>query len=1213
MGAISGSTTNGVARLFGGIKPCLCALLLGWASLCVSTTSLFAQAQVSSASISGTVMDNSGAVTPGVKVTLSDPGAGFVRTFTTDSAGLYSFTLVPPGTYTLTVEKEGFQTYVQKGIVLEVGQTATQDLKLQIGSVTQQITVEASAPIVDQSDVNVSSTVTEQGTTELPLNQRNIFGLVNIDSSVNNSAQMQALNPANTVQTADQDISFFNFGGGRFGTTAYLLDGTWDGAGDWDGIIFVPSVDATQEFKIQTMTFSAQYGWSMGNVLNAVTKSGSSRIHGDLFEFARNSDLDANFWWNNANGVPREQFHRHQFGGTVGGPLYIPKYFEHTDKIFWFVDAEALRQTSPESLTATVPTSTFESGDFSSLLGPAAGTDALGRTVYQGEIYNPFTTRQLTNGATDSATGLTANCPGGAASCYIRDPFSTMNVIPASMLNPVSKNLFAFWPQPTCTGCGYLNNFSTATGAPVSSTEYTTRADFNINDATRAYFRWSHKAEQKTEEAEFYGTKDVGGTGSIAPDSREDFVLGATRTINPTFIVSLNAGYARWVEGRITQGLPFTPSTVGLPGSIDFANAFPYIGIDEYNNPATGNALGSGGLNSTPREAKSLAIDFTKVRGAHTINFGFMGILSVQNTFNSSQASFTFPRGMTQGPDPTNANITTGWRFASFFLGTGSSGSVGYNADAALLKQLYGWYVQDQWRFNRKLTLNLGLRYDFQTAPTDRFNRLTYFNPSAPNPISAAVGFNVPGELVYVGNGTPRGVYRAQYTNLAPRVSLTYAITSKTVARAGFGLFYTPAFENADYEGLTLNGYSQSTPYIGTIDGITPTNLLSNPFPNGIIQPPGRSAGGLTDVGQGGVNAVLPYRPTPYMVQWTFGVEHQLTPNDMISATYLGNHGVKLTFADPNIDLNELPPADLAMGDGLLNQVKNPYYPFIPPNAGCGLNDPTIQEGQLLRPYPEYCGTLNDVQDTRAESYYNALTVNYRHRWSQGMELLASYTWAKYLDTNSGNEGWAGTGTGSAENFYNLRNEKSLDGDDIPQSLVVSYIYQLPFGHGRHFASSMHGPAEAILGGWQLSGITTLKSGIPLAFSAPGYSFAEGQRPNVTCNPSLGNSTLTEWFNTSCLVKPAPYTFGQAARYMDVRAPGLQNWDIAMEKWTNLTHKYESLRLEFRAEMFNAFNHENFFRPDSGVGDPLFGQVNSSVNGGGLPARDIQFALKLFF
>jgi len=1212
MGAISARSTNGVAH-FLCTKPCFCALLLGWSFLCVSTTPLFAQAQVSTASISGTVMDNTEAVTPGVKVTLSDPATAFVRTFTTDSAGLYSFTLVPPGTYTLTAEKEGFQTYVQKGIVLEVGQAATQDLKLQLGAVTEQITVEASAPIVDRNDVNVSSTVTEQGTTELPLNQRNIFGLVDIDSSVNNSAQMQALNPANTVQTADQDISFFNFGGGRFGTTAYLLDGTWDGAGDWDGIIFVPSVDATQEFKIQTMTFSAQYGWSMGNVLNAVTKSGTSRIHGDLFEFARNSDLDANFWWNNANGVPREQFHRHQFGGTAGGPVYIPKVFEHTDKIFWFVDAEALRQTSPESLTATIPTSAFEGGDFTALLGPVAGTDALGRTVYQGEIYNPFTSRLLTNGAVDSTTGLTANCPGGAATCYIRDPFATMNMIPMSMLDSVSKSLFSYWPQPTCTGCGYLNNFSTATGAPVSSTEYTTRADFNINDATRAYFRWSHKAEQKTEEAEFFGASDVGGTGSIAPDSREDFVMGATRTISPTFIVSLNAGYARWVEGRITQGVPFTPSTVGLPSSIDFANAFPYIAIDQYNNPATGNALGSGGLNSTPREAKSLAIDFTKVRGAHTVNFGFMGVLSVQNTFNSSQASFNFPRGMTQGPDPTNPNITTGWGFASFFLGTGNSGSVGYNADAALLKMFYGWYVQDQWRVNRKLTLNLGLRYDFQTPPTDRFNRLSYFNPTAPNPISAAVGFNVPGELVYVGDGAPRGVYRPQYTNFAPRISLTYAITGKTVARAGFGLFYTPAFENADYEGLTLNGYSQSTPYIGTIDGITPTNLLSNPFPNGIIQPPGRSAGGLTDVGQGGVNAVLPYRPTPYMVQWTFGVEHQVTPNDMVSATYLGNHGVKLTFADPNIDLNQIPPADLAMGDNLLNEVTNPYYPYIPPNAGCGLNDPTVQEGQLLRPYPEYCGNINDVQDTRAESWYNALTLNYRHRWSQGMEVLASYTWAKYLDNNSGNEGWAGTGTGFAENYYDLRNEKSLDGDDIPQSLVISYIYQLPVGHGRHFATGMHGVADVLLGGWQVSGITTLKEGIPIAFSAPGYSFAEGQRPNVVCNPSLGNSKLTEWFNTSCLVKPAPYTFGAAARYLDVRAPGLQNWDIALQKWTNLTSKYESLRLEFRAEMFNAFNHENFFRPDSGVGDPLFGQVNSSVNGGGLPARDIQFALKLFF
>jgi len=1211
MGATFGRMEHALACVSARVVSCLCAVLMAWAFICVSSPSAFAQTQTSAASISGTVTDNTGAVVPEVKVTLSNPDTAFVRTFTSDSAGLYSFTLVPPGTYTLTAEKQGFNTYVQKGIVLEVGQAATQDLTLQVGAVTQEINVTASAPIVDKADVNISSTVTEQATVELPLNQRNIFGLADIDSSVNNSAQMQALNPANTVQTADQDISFFNFGGGRFGTTAYLLDGTWDGAGDWDGIIFVPSVDATQEFKIDTMTFSAQYGWSMGNVLNAVTKGGTNRVHGDLFEFARNSDLDANFYWNNANGVPRPQFHRHQFGGTIGGPVYIPKYFEHTDKIFWFFDMEALRQSSPESLTSTVPTSAFESGDFTTLLGPQAGTDALGRPYYQGEIYNPFTSRQLTNGAVDPTTGLKANCPGGTATCFIRDPFSTMNVIPTSMLNSVSKNLFQYFPAPNCGSCGYLSNFSTAGGAPVRSTEYTTRADFNINDATRAFFRWSHKLQEKTEEAEFYGN-DVGGTGSIAPDNREDFVMGFTRTLSPTFLASVNAGYGRWIEGRITQGQGFLPSTLGLPTSINFANSFPYIAIDQYNTTVTGNALGSGSLNSTPREAKSLAIDLTKVHGAHTINFGFMGILSVQNELNDSDASFSFPRGFTQGPDPTNPNITTGWGFASFFLGTAGNngGAVGYNANDALLKKLFGWYIQDQWRVNRKLTLNLGLRYDFQTAPTERFDRLSHFDPNAPNPLSAAVGFNVPGELVYTGDGNYRGVYKPQLNNFAPRVSLTYAIDSKTVARAGFGLFYTPAIENASYEGLNLYGYAQSTPFVGTVDGITPYNLVSNPFPNGILQPTGRAAGGFTEVGQS-IAAVLPTRPTPYMVEWTLGVEHQLTANDMISATYLGNHGVKLTFDDPNINLDELPPADLAMGDNLLTQVTNPYYPYIK-SSGCGLNNPTVQQGQLLRPYPEYC-YVGNVQDPDAMSWYNALSLNYRHRWSQGMQLLVSYTWAKYLDTNAGNEGWAGEGTGFAEDYYNLSNEKAYDGDDIPQSLVVSYIYQLPFGHGRHFATNLHGPADAVLGGWQVSGITTLKDGIPIGFSAPGYNYAEGQRPNVTCNPSLSNPTLTEWFNTSCLVKPPVYTFGDAARYLNVRAPGLQNWDIAMEKWATLSHSHENWKLEFRAEMFNAFNHENFFRPDSGVGDPLFGQINSSVNGGGLPARDIQFAIKIFF
>jgi hypothetical protein len=798
-------------------------------------------------------------------------------------------------------------------------------------------------------------------------------------------------------------------------------------------------------------------------------------------------------------------------------------------------------------------------------------------------------------------TGLTATQSG-----YIRDPFAN-NMI-TSGFDPVALNMLKYFPSPTCASCGYVNNFTNATGAPVRSTEYTIRGDFNINDKTTAYARWSKKPEEKTEQPEYFGSNNVGGGGSLAPDDRWDAAFGITRMISPTFVASFNAGYGRWIEGRVTQGVPFSPSTVGLPSFLDgFANAFPQIYIDGGYNNASGAALGSGGLNSTPREARSISLDLTKVVGAHNLQFGFMGIELIQNTFNSSIANFHFPLGMTAGPDPTNANPATGWGFASYLLGTGTSGGVTVNADAAFMKKFLGWYFQDAWRMTPKLTVNLGLRYDFQTAPTDRFNRLSYFDFNTPNPISAAAGFSVPGQLQYVGNGLSRGVYRPQMNNFAPRVSLAYEVSNKLVARAGFGLFFTPAIEEGDYEGLTLNGFTQTTPYVGSVDGITPTNLLSNPFPSGLVAPTGRSQGGLTDVGLS-PNAVAPFRPTPYVVQWTVGLQYEVTPNDRISASYLGNHGVKQTWSSPTINGDQLSPSYYSLGNNLLQQVPNPFYPYIT-SSSCGLNDPTVQRGQLLLPFPEYC-YIGNVQAPLASSWYDALTVDYRHRWSNGLEFLASYTWSKYLDTNAGNEGWAVGGTSGAENYYNLYNEKSVDGNDVPQSLVLSYIYQLPFGRGEKFGSTMSGPANAILGGWQFSGITSFKSGIPIAFTAPGFSFGQGQRPNVTCNPSLSNPTLNEWFNTSCFAKPAPYTFGDASRFLpNPRAPGFNNWDLGLMKWFDLPKvKSDTLRMQFRAEFFNAFNHENFFRPDSNLTDATFGKVTN-----GLGPRDIQLALKLFW
>jgi hypothetical protein len=1135
---------------------------------------------------------------PSATVTLSNPGTAVSRAFTTGQDGHYTFTLVPAGTYKLQVEASGFRPYIQSGLVLAVGQAATQDVTLQLGTVSEEVTVTASVPLLNTANANVSSDVDQRQTVELPLNWRNVFGLVALNSSVNNSQQNQALNPAGSQGTADQDIAFFNFGGGRFGTTAFLLDGHWDGAGDWDGIVYVPSVDEAQEFKIQTNTFTAQYGWSMGNVVNAVTKSGTNSLHGDAFEFLRNNVLDANYFFNNSAGVPRPQFKRNQFGATVGGPLYIPKLYEQRDKTFFFGDYEGLRQQTPLTLVATVPTSDFKSGNFSALLGAQTGTDCLGRPVLAGQIYNPFTTRKITAGQVDATTGLTATCGG-----FIRDPIPG-NMIPPTMLDRVAKNMLQYWPSPNSNAIS--SNYTASGGAPVQSNAWTLRIDQNISDKTRLFGRFSWKHQFKQLAGELFGSSNVGGPGTVAPDNRWDAAFDFNRIFSPTLVMSLNVGWNRWTEGRLPQGVPFNPSTLGLPSVLD-ANpgAFPIVRIDGYNLSSTGQALGSGGLNSTPREARSVALDFTKVRGPHTLNIGFTFIDFYLTTFNSLIGQFNFPRNMTQGPDPTTATPTTGWGFASFLLGTGNGGGgATINADGAFTKLFYGWYVQDDWKATRRLTLNLGLRYDIQGAPTDRFDRYAWFNFTDPNPISSAVGFTVPGHLVYTGSPNRRGIYDPQYTNIAPRLGLSYLVAPKLVARAGFGMFYTPAIEFGDYQGLSLAGFTQNTPYVGTVDGITPVNLLSNPFPGGLIQPPGKSQGALTNVGQT-TNAVENYRPTPYVEQWMAGLQYQLTPNDGIDVSYVGNHGVKLLFQ--SLEKNQMPTQYLSMGDALLANAPNPFYGHIT-SSGCGLNQPTVPAGQLLKPFPEFC-SVSDPQTPAAFSSYNAFQITYNHRWSKGLQFIASFTASKYLDNAEGYEQWT-AGAGYIRNNYNTSAEKSLNPDDIPKSAVLSYIYELPVGRGKHYGSSLSKPLAAVVGGWQVSGITTFKSGFPLSITAPNNtnSFGGNQRPNLVGDPHVSNPTINEWFNVNAFAQPAPFTFGNVGRYMPtLRAPGINNWDLALQKWWNWEEK---LRIQFRAEFYNAFNHANFYAPDTNFSNygSTFGTITSAN-----PARSIQMGLKIYF
>jgi Carboxypeptidase regulatory-like domain len=1189
---------NRSARLLRPILPPIVGALVFHLVLC---STAYGQGQAAFASLSGDVRDASGAAIAGASVMLSNSQTDFHRTFPSDDSGRYAFPQIPPGTYSLRVEQKGFRTYVQNNITLTVGESATQAVLLSVGEITQEIVVNASASQLNTSNANLSADVSQRQVTQLPLDYRAPFFLVTLLSSVNSGQIWQSFNAGSSQSGpgADQDASAFTFGGSRFGSTGFLLDGHWNGSSGWGAIMYSPTVDETEEFKIQQNVFTAQYGRSMGNVVNAITKSGSSELHGDVFEFIRNSALDANNFFNNSAGLARPHFERNQFGFTAGGPVYIPRLYRQRDKTFFFGGYEGLRQSTPLTLVTTVPTAAFHNGDFSALLGPQIGTDSLGRPILQGQIYNPFTTRSITAGTVDTITGRTANQSG-----FVRDPFPG-NLIPNSLINPVAGATAPYYPAPT--GLGLVNNFTSTIGAPVSQDKYSIRVDQNITDAARFFVRWSQAFEFKTRNGAFFGPNNPAGSGEIAGNNRFDLGGGFTYTFSPTFLMSVAAGVNRWVETRTEQGYPFPPSKLGLPSFMDTqSNQFPQFFINGVFSLG-----GSSAQSHYINQDQTASIDFSKNIGAHTFGFGYQFIEFIDNTIAANLGSFSIPASFTQGPDPNAANPQTGAGFASFLLGTGNGGGFPLNTAPAYSQAYHGWYVQDEWKISPKLTATIGLRYDIQGAPTERHDRLSNFDFTGQNPIQSALTTNnggvsplpTPGYLVFLDSSHNSTLYNTTHNNFAPRASLAYRVHDKVVIRSGFGMFYIP---NYPLWSFPADGFSQNTPYSGTVNGINPTNLLSNPFPNGLIPPSGSTLGGLTNVGRS-VNAVGRTRSSPYVEQWTFGVQYALAHNDSIEVSYVGNHGLKLPFA--NWQRDQLSPQYLSLGDELQSPVANPFYGSIT-SSSCGLDQKTIPLGQLLRPYPQYCG-VNELQPLGAQSWYHGMTVEYNHRFSHGVQVLASYTWSKYLDNSQGEQQWVSGSASSVRNWYNLAAEKSVDANDVPHSVVMSFIAELPFGKGKKLGSNWNGLANAVLGGWQVSSVITMKAGLPLGIDAQTNntnSFGGGQRPNISGDITRPRNVdpVKEWFNTAAFTQPAPFTFGNAPRFLSSpRAPGLNNWDIGISK---MFQPIEHLRIQFRSEFFNAFNHANFYLPNTTFGDPGFGSLNQT-----LPARDIQFALKVLF
>jgi hypothetical protein len=1179
------------------------------------------------ATLSGRVVDPAGLAVKGATVTLTSSDLGVSRTTTSGDTGLYSFTFLPPSVYALETRNPGFKQYRQEGITLAAGQTAQQDISLTVGALTESVEVTAQAPLLNTDNANISEDLSSRFAEGLPLNFRSVISLTLINSSVNNAAEQQVVGAPGLAQTADQDISFLNFGGTFFDTAEYLIDGTWDTRADWGGVIYVPSVDDVQEMKVMTNAFTAQYGWSSGNVVNIVTKSGTNGFHGDAWEFYANSALDARYYFNNA---AQPSFNRNQFGGTIGGPI-------KKNKLFFFAYYEGERQSTPSTQQFTLPTTAERGGDFSALLGAQTGTDYLGRPIFAGEIYNPFSTRQVPCGGTDTVTGNHVTCPAGATTEFIRDPVSgnistglgVTNVIPAALMDSIASKLAAanFWPTP---GAGLAGNF-TATGAAAEhSDEYSGRVDYNVDDSNRLYARWSQKFQTKTNTPDFFGADNPAGPGLLNPNNRYSVNVGLNHIFNPSFTMNLNFGVNRHVEQGIGQGFGFQTSTLGFPSFINgIAPAFPQISFSGGGNYAGLGANGGNNNYTVPQTFWTSSIDFTKMEGKHELAFGFTDVWLRIDGGHYGQTALNFQTASTAGPDPNNTTAGTGDGFAAFLLGVGSGGNgtscelcTSFQAFPATDKHFLGWYIQDGWKVTPRVTLTLGLRYEIQTAPTERHNAQNSFSFTAENPISAQVGTSYPGELIFASPNNA-GLYNTSYNNVAPRVSIAVQAAKNLVIRGGYGIFYVPNF----YGQGPNDGFSQATPWTASLDnGLTPASTLSgNANVNceaapGVFAPcgpafttervpTGNSAGGLQDVGFGTTITNL-NRKTPYVEQWMAGGQYSFTPNDLLDISYVGNHGTSLLAT--GLQWEQMSPGNLTQGNALFNAVPNPFFGHIT-SSSCGLNNSTIILEQTLVPFPQYCSVF-EPEPAVGTSSYDALEVTYTHRWHSGLDLNLSYTYSKFMDDVQGNSGWAFPGSGTNNlNSYNLAADYSVDASNVPHRFVASYIYELPVGTGKRFGSDWSAPLNAVLGGWAWSGILTAESGLPLSIqpASNNVGFGFNQRPNVVAgvNPIPANRSINDWINPAAFAQPAAFTFGNAPRFFsNLHGPRYFDWDMGIQKYWKFA---ETKSVQFRFEMFNALNHPDFFQPDTNLSDVSagnFGRITAAYQ-----ARTAQVAAKFYF
>ena len=1143
------------------------------------------QAQQQTAQLTGQITDSSGAVIAGATVTVTNAARGIKALATSDATGGYVVPLLPPADgYQLTVSKEGFSAATRNGITLQVAQVAKVDIALTVGSVSQNVTVTGAPPLLDTQTSSVGQVIEKQSIASLPLNGRSSFRLIQLTPGVtfNQAANGQFGDVAvNTSWDAD-----FSVNGGRAQSNEILIDGVPSTVGFFNQITTIPSVDDTEEFKVESDNLSAEYGRFGGGVINVTTKSGTNQFHGSVFEFLRNNVLNADDYISKGKGVKVPPFKMNQFGAVIGGPVVIPWVYRGQNKTFFEGDYQGTRRVQGSSFVTTVPTALQRAGDFSQTFNSS------GNLV---TIYNPFST--VVNPANPAQ--------------YIRSAFAG-NVIQPGLLDPVAKALMAYYPASNTTGSQYTNanNFISTKPLSVTQDAGSARIDQNVNDRYHFFGRFGFTRTNLTQ-PNYYGNVASPGNGAVGTTSFHNwsFAFDNTVTLNPTLLLTINYGYARWFQIRQTLSYGFNNASLGFPTS--FVNAvtipmFPAINVSSYGAMSGQSFLHNG------NDSHSLLTSLTKIAGRHTLIVGTDLRLHLINFFNvqASGGTFSFTQAQTQGPNPNSASSTAGNGLASLLLGAGNSGSMPIGSGSAIKDWYLAGYVQDNFRITSRLTLNAGIRYEEESPYTDRHNKLNYFSTTVPSTAANSQFPSLTGGLVFAGtNSIPANVYNWNKNQFGPRVGFAYTPLQSTVVRGGFGIVYAPLEISNNAVGFVPNtGYSSSTSWNTSINGgLSPNNILSNPYPQGLVQPSANSLGAGTALGQS-LTVWDAHPKTPQSYQWNFGIQRQLPSDILADVAYIANRGLHLTS---NLSLNALDPKYLSMGAALQGQVTNPFKPFVSIGA---LSNATVTQQQLLLPYPQFTGVQAE-NATWGGSNYQSVQIKVNKRTTHGISMLAVYTVSKWLSNVPAEDAPIGTNNGtSVQNPYNLAAEKSLSENDIPQALIISGVAELPFGHGRRFLSGAPGLVNGLVGGWSVSGILTEQKGFPLALSAP--VTLGGNRPNYVSgvSPTLSSSRpiaqkVSQWFNTAAFSLPPAFTFGSVSRTIgSVRSPALKNLDLTLGKETQIA---ERLHMQFRAEAFNFTNTPHFGLPDSSMSSATFGQLTALLPSP--PPREIQFAVKFTF